>query len=260
MKKKLLSLLLILALLLCGCGKQDAAGSPTNATQPSTESLPAETAAPTTEPAPAETALPTAAPTEAPTAPADTEATVSLGILEGGTYTNAYAGFGFTVDENWVVYPADQLQELPENISAMFEGTEFESHEINTITDVLAENVTDLTTMNVLYQKVSMQERLTYLTMDEKDILDMMTEEYYDTMVASYANAGITVESMTTKTVTFLGRDRTALYTVSTVQDVPYYILQLYDFHLGQYSVTTTVASYVEDNTEGLLDLFFAVE
>ena len=232
MKKKLLSLLLILALLLCGCGsKEDASGSLTPATAPATEAA--------TEP---------------------TEAPVSLGILEGGTYTNAYAGFGFTLDENWTVYPADQLQELPENVSAMFEGTEFESYEINTITDVLAENVTDLTTMNVLYQKLSMQERLTYLTMDEKEILDAMVNDYYDTLVASYANAGIAVESMTTKTVTFLGNARTAVYTVSTVQDVPYYILQLYDFHLGQYSVTTTVASYVEDNTEGLLDLFFAAE
>ena len=232
MKKKLLSLLLILALLLCGCaGKEDASGSLTPATQPATEAA--------TEP---------------------TEAPVSLGVLEGGTYTNAYVGFGFTLDENWTIYPADQLQELPENVSQMFEGTEFESYEINTITDVLAENVTDLTTMNVLYQKLSMQERLAYLAMDEKDILDMMTEEYYDTLVASYANAGIAVESITTKTVTFLGKERTALYTVSTMQDVPYYILQLYDFHLGQYSVTTTVASYVEDNTEGLLDLFFAVE
>ena len=232
MKKKLLSLLLILALLLCGCGsKEDASGSLTPATAPATEAA--------TEP---------------------TDAPVSLGILEGGTYTNAYAGFGFTLDENWTVYPADQLQELPENVSAMFEGTEFESYEINTITDVLAENVTDLTTMNVLYQKLSMQERLTYLTMDEKEILDAMVNDYYDTLVASYANAGIAVESMTTKTVTFLGNARTAVYTVSTVQDVPYYILQLYDFHLGQYSVTTTVASYVEDNTEGLLDLFFAAE
>jgi len=237
MKKTLLSLVLILALLLCGCGNQkEVAGNLTPATQSAATDAAAE---PATEP---------------------TEAPVSLGTLEGGTYTNAYVGFGFTLDENWTIYPADQLQELPENISTMFEGTEFESYEINSITDVLAENVTDLTTMNVLYQKLSMQERLAYLAMDEKDILDMMTEDYYDTLVASYANAGIIVESMTTKPVTFLGQERTALYTVSTVQDVPYYILQLYDFHLGQYSVTTTVASYVEDNTEGLLELFYAVE
>lgn len=236
MKKKILALFLALALLLCGCGNQkEAAGNLTPA--------------------------PTSAPTEAvSTEPAPTEAPVSLGILEGGTYTNTYAGFGFTLDENWTIYPADQLQDLPNNISEMFEGTEFESQEINTITDVLAENVTDLTTMNVLYQKLSMQERLAYLTMDEEDILEMMVDEYYDTLVASYKNAGILVESMTTKPVTFLGQDRVALYTVSTVEDIPYYILQLYDFHLGQYSVTTTVASYIEDNTENLLGLFFPAE
>ena len=235
MQKKILALVLTLALLLCGCGnQQNAAGNLTPATEP--------------------------APTEAATEPAPTETPVSLGTLTGGTYTNAYVGFGFTLDENWTIYPADQLQDLPENVSEMFEGTEFESYEINTIMDVMAENVTDLTTMNVLYQKLSMQERLAYLSMDEMDILDMLVDDHYDTMVASYANAGIYVESMSTKTVTFLGQERTALYTVATVQDVPYYILQLYDFHLGQYSITTTVGSYIEDNTENLLGLFFPVE
>ena len=240
MKKKTLSLLLILALLLCGCSNEkEAAGNLTPATQP-TATEPASTEPATTEPAP-------------------TDAPVSLGILEGGTYTNAYVGFGFTLDENWTIYPADQLQELPEDVSAMFEGTEFESYDVATIMDVLAENVTDLTTMNVLYQKLTMQERLAYLAMDEKEILDTMVNEYYDSLVASYSNAGIIVDSMSTKTVTFLGQERTALYTVASVQDVPYYILQLYDFHLGQYSITTTVGSYVEDKTESLLELFYPV-
>ena len=88
----------------------------------------------------------------------------------------------------------------------------------------------------------------------------MMLNDYYDTLVASYENAGILVESMSTKAVTFLGEDRTALYTVATVQEIPYYVLQLYDFHLGQFSITTTVGSYYTDNTESLLELFFPAE
>lgn len=243
MKMRILSIAMILALLLCGCGSQeDVSGTITPATE-------TQTALPSTEAA-----------TEATTEPAQEENPVTLGSLEGGTYTNAYIGFGFTLDENWTIYPADQLQDLPENVEAMFEGTELEGNAVTQIMDVMAENVTDLTTMNVLYQKLSMQERLVYLTMDEVEILDTMLNEYYDALVASYANAGIIVERMEKKEVTFLGQDRTALYTVASVEGVAYYILQLYDFHLGQYSVTTTVASYVEDNTESLLELFYEVE
>lgn len=245
MKTRILALLLVLMLVLCGCGKEETiAGDLTPATRPTAETDPTQAAS-------AESM---------PTEPAPTEAPVSLGTLEGGTYINSYAGFGFTLDENWTIYPADQLQDLPDNVSAMFDGTEFESYDITTIMDVMAENVNDLTTMNVLYQKLSMQERVAYLAMDETDILDMMLNDYYDTLVASYENAGILVESMSTKAVTFLGEDRTALYTVATVQEIPYYVLQLYDFHLGQFSITTTVGSYYTDNTESLLELFFPAE
>ena len=60
--------------------------------------------------------------------------------------------------------------------------------------------------------------------------------------------------------VSFLGQERTALKTEYTMEGVPYYTLQLFDFDLGQYSITLTLASFVEDNTADLLDLFYAVE
>jgi ABC-type molybdate transport system permease subunit len=36
---------------------------------------------------------------------------------------------------------------------------------------------------------------------------------------------------------------------------VAYYILQIFETKLGQYSATITFASYIEDKTESLLDL-----
>lgn len=224
--KKLFAILLVMSLLLAGCGGSgDTAAETTAASEPTAE-----------------------------------EKTVTLGVLDGNTYTNSYAGFGFALDENWTIYPADQLQTLPEDVGSMFEGTNLEGEEFNNITDFLAENVTDLTTMNLNYTKLSMQERLVYATMDDEAIIDNMLNEYYDTLVEAYANGGIAVERMEKKAVTFLGQERTAMYTVSTVEEIPYYILQIYDYGLGAYGVTLTVASYVEDNTEGLLDLYYTVE
>lgn len=226
--KSVLALILALALMLCACGgesKEEVSGNLT----------PAQTTAPVEE------------------------KNVSMGLLEGGTYTNAYTGFGFTLDSAWTIYPAESLQELPENVRDMFAGTEYENMELNQFTDVMAENVDELLTMNVLYQKVSLQERLAYAVMDDADIIDV-TLAQYDTLVQAYANGGIIVESMDKKTVTFLGEERVALYTVSTIQDIPYYILQIYDYNLGEYAIVTTFASYLEDNTESMLELFYTVE
>lgn len=185
---------------------------------------------------------------------------VSLGRVEGGSYTNKYVGFGCELDSDWAFYTAEELQELPENVAELLEGSELVGDEMPTqITDMMAENVTDLTTINVLYQKLSMQERLSYLAMDEEDIVDGILSQV-STMTDAYAQAGIVVDRFEKVTVTFLGEERTALWMAASIQDTPYYTLQIFDYDLGNYAVTTTLASYVEDSTGNLLELFFAVE
>ena len=97
------------------------------------------------------------------------------------------------------------------------------------------------------------------MALNEEQIMDA-TLGQKDAMVDAYAQAGIMVDTMEKTTVTFLGEERTALLTSSTIEDIPYYTLQLFDYHLGQYSVTLTLASYVENNTAQLLELFYEVE
>lgn len=234
-RNRLLALILALCLLLAGCGSSDTAPETTHA-------------APETIPAAAET-----------TAPAENNP-VALGIVEGNTYTNSYVGLGFSLDESWDVYPAEALQELPTAMEDLFDGTDLEDTELTNVIDFLAENVDALTTMNLNYTKLSMQERVAYTLMSEEELVDSIISDFGDALVASYSNAGITVERIEKKTVTFLGKERTAMYTVASVEGIPYYLLQLYDYGLGAYGVTLTLGSYVEDNTEGLLDLYYAVE
>lgn len=195
--------------------------------------------------------------TEAP----EESGSVSLGRMEGGVYVNEYAGYSCELDENWQFYTAEELQELPSNVAELMEGSELAETAdfLAQITDMMAENVNDMTSINVLYQKLGMQERLAYAALDEKTILEM-TLAQKDTMIDAYAQAGIMVSDMTMTTVTFLGQERSALLTSSTIQDIPYYTLQIFDYHLGQYSVTLTLASYMENNTEQLLELFSPVE
>ena len=193
--------------------------------------------------------------------PAEEAPQVALGRLEGGVYTNSYTGYGCELDASWAFYSAEELQDIPENISEMLSDSELLDSEtaLSQITDMMAENVEQLCTMNVLYQKLGMQERLAYALMDEEAVLEAVLSQK-DAMADAYAQAGIIVETMETKQVTFLGEERLALHTSSTMDGVPYYTLQVFDFDLGAYAVTLTVASYVEDQTESLLELYYAVE
>lgn len=198
----------------------------------------------------------TEAPEEVTEAPEE-ENTGSLGRIEGGVYTNTYAGFSCTLDSNWVYYSAEELQQLPENTKELFAETEL--GELTSgyaqISDMMAENVTDLTTINVLYTQVGLAERLVYLSMTDAEIIEQ-TLTQKDMMIEAYKQSGMENITMEQVTVTFLGEERAALKTTATVQGVDYYILQVFDYHLGSYAVTLTASSYIEDNTQALLDMF----
>ena len=228
--KKLFALLLVLSVLLAGCGNAEP------------ESAVAGTVEPTTEAA----------------APADKP--VSMGRLEGGTYINEYAGYACELDGNWTFYSAEELQVLPENVKEALAGTEVAEgmEEVTQFTDMMAENVEEMITVNALYQKHSMQERLGFAMLSDAEIIDGVLGEQ-EMMKEGYTQAGMDVESMERITVTFLGKERDALRTQGTVAGTPFYIVQVFDYHLGQYSVTLTVNSYWEDNTQQVLDLFYPV-
>lgn len=247
--KKLLCIALTLCLLLCGCGgskdRQDIETAPAALQeQPETE------APAVTEPAPTET--------EAPVEETQAQRNVTLGRISGNEYINEYAGYGCRFEEGWDLYGADQLQELPGNVADLLEGTELGDtlSSYTQITDLLAENVDALTTINVLYTKLGLQERLAYAILSEKEILEQVLSQK-DLLIESYTAAGIMVSDMELVTVNFLGQERYAIHTTATMQDVPYFILQVYDYHLGSYGVVTTFASFIEDNTASLPELFY---
>ena len=241
----ILAVLLTLSLL-AGCGGQT----------PETTANTPETTAPAAAP---ETTAPAAVPET--TEPALQERALSLGVVEGNTYTNAYAGFGCTLDEGWIVLPADQLQELPAIVQDSVSGTEIGEAmaDVQQFTDMMAENADQLTNMNVLFTKLGLQERLMYQVLSEEDVLDA-TLTQKDAMIEAYTAMGMNVTSMEKVTVTFLGQERFALKTTAETQGVACYMLQVFAYDLGEYSVTLTLTSFLEDNTESMLELFYAVE
>ncbi len=184
--------------------------------------------------------------------------TSSLGRVQGGVYVNEYMGVSCTLSSDWEFYTAEELQEIPDNVEEMFEGTDAEAlmSNLDSITDMSAENATDLTSMNIAYQKMSFQERLAYQSLSNDDITKMVATDQKDVIIQMYAQAGINVHEMYAKTVTFCGEERLALYMACDVAGVAYYGLQIFDYSLGNYAVVLTTTSFVDDKTEEVLAMF----
>ena len=87
--------------------------------------------------------------TEAPVTEALQENNMALGIVEGNTYSNTYVNIGVTLDSGWVLYGADALQEWPDAVKEMMEGSELGDAlaDVTQFTDMYAENVEGLTNM-----------------------------------------------------------------------------------------------------------------
>lgn len=257
----ILALILAVSISLAACGGAPDVSGQVMPTQSAPETVPGGTAQQPEPTVPEVTDPEPTAPETTEAEEADPDSNLSLGRMEGGIYTNEYVGYACALDSNWSFLSAEELQQIPSTVSDLISGSELAEALGDTaqFTDMMAENINDLTTMNVLYQKLSLQERLAYAALSEADVVDA-TLTQKDMMIAAYQQAGILVASMEKVTVTFMGEERTAIYTVASVQDVPYYLLQFFDFRLGAYAVTTTLASYVEDNTAALTELFYRLE
>ena len=230
MKKRFLVMILVLALLLAGCGTKSR-GEVSGKLEETPVAETVEEAAP-----------------------------ARMGVMEGGTYTNTYTGYGFTLGSDWTIYGAEELQDLPDMIQDQVAGTELGDYMegMEEFNDVMAENMETFTSINVLYQKQSLETRLGNAILSERELVEGVLE-MQDEMMEAYAQAGIAVAYMEAVEVTFLGQTRVALRTVSEVEGIPYYTLQLFDNDLGSYAVTLTLGSFLEDNTESLLELFYPV-
>lgn len=231
---------LMLALLLTGCGGETVGGAIT----------------------PLDTTAGNAATTEATTeATAGADKEVSLGRMEGGVYTNTYAGYGCKLDSNWTFATAEELQDLPDDMKELFADTQM-SDAVNNyqqIIDMQAQNTQDLLSVNVTYTKLDLQSKIAYALMSEEDVIDSVLAQE-DLLITTYQQMGIENAALKKDTVTFLGEEHTVARMSASIQGVPYYTLQIVNYKLGNYGVTLTLASYGEDKTDSLLELFYKVD
>lgn len=193
---------------------------------------------------------------EEQTQPAEEDNDFSLGAMQGGIYENTYAGFACKLDENWVYKTAEELQDVTGLTEEMFEGTDLDLSSYNQILDMMAECSDPLASINIQYTALSAQERIAHAMAGEEGIIDA-TLEQKDMLISTYAQAGIDVSAMEKVTVNFCGEDRFAIHTTASIQGTNYFILQLFYTNIGPYYVTITLGAFVEDTTPQLAELFY---
>lgn len=242
MKKRYLltlSVLLVSALLLTGCGSPD----------------PVETSASVTEAPAAPTAQVPATDASEPT---EELTPVVLGTVDGNVYENEYAGFGCEFPETWTLAPAEVLQELPDAVADILADTDLDTS-IPQIMDLYAQDPNAGSSVNVLYTEMPAKERLAYLLMDDNAILDGLLSQK-DVLVDSYAQAGMETQSLEKATASFLGEDRLVLQTLCQANGVDIYITQVFDYQLGgKYAVTTTFSGLSQEAVDSTMALFYSL-
>lgn len=179
--------------------------------------------------------------------------------MEGGVYTNEYIGIGCALDANWTFKTAEELQELPAQTGELLQDTEYADASLNQIADMFAENISNGSNINIQYTKLDMQVRLIYAAMDYEAFADMIMSES-DSMIQAYTQTGFENVTMEKVTINYLGEERVAVRTTADFYDVPLYMLQVFEHNLGKYYAVITFTSVMEDTTQSMADLFYAID
>ena len=176
-----------------------------------------------------------------------------MGSVNGGTYTNEFAGIGCTLDETWVFYTEEQIAEIN---GFLTDGTSDEDmkklmEENQSVQDMYATSTDGLMTMNVVFQNMGL---LFGTTMSAQEYAELSAQQLPDAMT-TYGFENVTAAVTTAE---FAGAECPAVALTATVQDTPMYELVIC-LKQGNYIYCVTLCSYTEDVTAQMAALFYAL-
>ena len=179
--------------------------------------------------------------------------TPELGAVNGGTYTNTFAGIGCTLDETWVFYTEEQIAEINGFLTEGTSDGEMRQlmEENQSVYDMYASSTDGLMTMNVVFQNMGL---LFGTTMSAQDYVELSAEQLPDAM-GTYGFEDVTASVTTAE---FAGAECPAIAITATVQDTPMYEL-LVCMKEGNYIYCVTLCSYTEDVTAQMAALFYTL-
>ena len=178
---------------------------------------------------------------------------LEMGSVNGGTYTNNFAGIGCALDETWVFYTKEQIAELN---GFLTDGTSDEDmkklmENSQSVQDMYASSTDGLMTINVVFQNMGL---LLGTTMSAQEYAELHVTQIPDAMEA-YGFEDVTASVTTAE---LAGEERPAIALTATIQDIPVYEL-IVCLRQGNYIYCVTLCSYTEDVTAQMAELFYAL-
>ena len=181
------------------------------------------------------------------------EEELEMGSVNGGTYTNNFAGIGCALDETWVFYTKEQIAELN---GFLTDGTSDEDmkklmENSQSVQDMYASSTDGLMTINVVFQNMGL---LLGTTMSAQEYAELHVTQIPDAMEAY----GFEDVAASVTTAELAGEERPAIALTATIQDIPVYEL-IVCLRQGNYIYCVTLCSYTEDVTAQMAELFYAL-
>ena len=176
------------------------------------------------------------------------------GSVNGGVYTNEFAGIGCKLDDGWVFYTAEQMAELN---GALADGTDNADVKAMladdpSIFDMYAVSTDGLMVMNVVIQNLGL---VSGTTVSAQEYAEIASAEVADTLTA-YGYENVKVQ---TTAADFAGTESCPAVAVTAERDGTALYEQMIYLKTGNYIYCVTLCSFTEDVTAEMAELFYAL-
>lgn len=179
-----------------------------------------------------------------------------VGQLSENTYENSYIGVGCKLDESWALLSEEQIKQYNQITSETL-GEDYAEQvaALDSAFDMMAINVDNqVDNINVILQKLSgLQLLINENTFVEAAIADPSTKQGLE--ATGYEN--VVLEK---GTINFLGEEHICIRTSADFQDTVKLYQALIPVKTSGHIACITITTYMEDNTQAVADLFYAVE
>lgn len=177
-----------------------------------------------------------------------------IGSVSGGVYENKFFGFGCALDANWTYATEEQLLSLIGDTAELFQEGDFKEGLKNAdmFYDMQVASNDGYANINVVIQNLG----LMYGTIiSEETIVELNVQQ----LPAVMEQAGMILDVCEPTTVQFAGAERNTIRIHSVQQGVDIYQIAIVVKN-GSYVALTTVTSFVNDITEDIAAMFYAVK
>lgn len=184
---------------------------------------------------------------------ATTEKEFALGTSSGASYESSFIGIGCTLSSDWVFYTDEQIMELNNATQEMLDE-EYAEMVANsaTVYDAMAVNNSDSSSLNIVLEKS------TAVVVALADI-DQILEAQLPVLSDALGSMGLTITSTELVDATIAGMALRGAKITGNISGINFYEIVV-PIKCGSYLAYVTVATYVEDNTQTILDQFYAVD